>query len=641
MPERAHAAQRGQFVVGTAGHVDHGKTALVRALTGVDCDRLPEEKARGITIELGFAPWTLADGLRASIVDVPGHERFVRTMVAGATGIDAVVLVVAADDGVMPQTREHLAICRFLGVQAGVIALTKCDLAAPDLLALVEEDVRQATTDTFLASAPIVRCAALADPPVGIAELTQATARAVLENARRAEPHSAAFLAVDRVFTKAGAGTVVTGTLARGTIAVGDELEVFPPGAERPLRVHVRSLQVHGHAEPKVSAAARVALALRGGDLHAIERGSVVASPGSLAPTRIVDVELESLSAQPLAGEPLTGAPLAVRTGFRLHLGTTAFDVRARSLGDRFVRLSSKLPFVAAAGQRFVVRRGDATIGGGRIVDPEPRVLRQRARPRPWFFEEPPGRARIGRLVEEARYAGLAPAEAIRRTAVSDAAAHLTALSHRGDVILVGERAFSAPLLTETKTALLALALDHHVKSPLLAGISGVELTSRAAPRLRPLVPRALDALVAEGRLGLVDGRYRARGSDAERQEILAALLERFRRAGLEPPLDEVARTEAGLEPKAFRDAIAELQRNGSLRRVGGLHFESEVLRALADEVRRWFLTHRELGAGDLKSLGGGLSRKFAIPLLEWLDQEGVTVRRGDVRIAGPAAPRQ
>jgi selenocysteine-specific elongation factor len=526
----------------------------------------------------------------------------------------------------MPQTREHVAVCRFLGVEAGVVALTKCDLAPGDLLALVEEDIRQATAGTFLEAAPIVRCSALAAPPVGLAELTAATARALH---RRAERSGAAFLAVDRVFTKAGAGTVVTGTLARGSVSVGDELEVFPPGHEAPLRVHVRALQVHGRSEPKASAAARVALALRGDDLAAIERGSVVAAPGSLAPTRVVDVELDLLS----------GEPLAARTALRLHLGTTALDVTARPLGDRYARLSSRLPFVALAGQRFVVRESDRTVGGGRVVDPEPRVVRFRARsrPRPWFFEEPPGRARVARLVEEARYAGLTPSDASRRTGIADAPTHLTALSHRGEVVLASDRAFAAPLLAEAKATLLALALEHHAEKPILAGVSGAELATRAPARLRALAPRALEALVVDGSLTLADGRYRAHGSDAARQELLGSLLERFRRARLEPPLDEVARTEAGLEPKAFRDALAELQRSGSLRRVGGLHFESGALQALADDVRRWFSTHTELSAGDLKTLGGGLSRKYAIPLLEWLDQEGVTLRRGDVRIAGPA----
>ncbi|MDB4994211.1 MAG: selenocysteine-specific translation elongation factor, partial [Myxococcaceae bacterium] len=257
-------------VVGTAGHVDHGKTTLVKALTGVDCDRLPEEKARGITIELGFAAWDLGDGRTASVVDVPGHERFVHPMVAGAAGIDRVLLVVAADDGVMPQTREHLAICALLGVPKGVIAITKCDRVDEEMRALVEEDVTELVRGTFLEGAPIVRVAV---PPRAPAEGLDALARALvgtLDRDLRPRAAGGAWCAIDRVFSRPGAGTVVTGTLVSGEVRAGDVLDSQPTAHGGTAPVKVRSLEVHGAATEVARAPTRVALAVRGDDLSAL-----------------------------------------------------------------------------------------------------------------------------------------------------------------------------------------------------------------------------------------------------------------------------------------------------------------------------------------------------------------------------------
>jgi selenocysteine-specific elongation factor len=636
------------LVVGTAGHVDHGKTALVRALTGVDCDRLPEEKARGITIELGFAHWRVAEGLTASVVDVPGHERFVRTMVAGASGIDCVVLVVAADDGVMPQTREHLAICQLLGVSCGVIAVTKCDLATSDLLELVEEDVRSATEGTFLASSEIVRCSApSAGAPMGLAELSAAVARAWGGHARGPR-RGPAFLAVDRAFRKAGAGTVVTGTLARGTIAVGDEVDALVPGELSPARLRVRAVEVHGRAEERVSAATRLALNLRGDDVELLARGAVIGAPDTLVATNAVDASLDLLP---------QAAPLGRRTALRLHVGTTSLDVSATLLepgrerlepgGRGFVRFTSRVPVAAFVGQHFVVRRaerdGERTVGGGTIVDPSPRPRRASKRQRPFFFEAPDATAQVGLLVADARFAGITLSEAKRRCSTEgDVEAVLEDLLARRVVACSAGRYYAAEILDVAKSALVTILDEIHAAKPLLAGVSSAELSTRSPPRVRALATLAIEALVSDGAVVTEGGLFRSRahaagGASARRQDVLSSLAARYRSAGLTPPLDDVVRAELALSVPSFHDAVTELKRAGSLRLLGGLHYDTNILSSLRDSVRRWFAERPSLTPVEFKELCGGITRKHAIPLLEWLDASGVTVRRGEARVPGPA----
>jgi selenocysteine-specific elongation factor len=341
------------LTLGTAGHIDHGKTALIRALTGADTDRLPEERARGISIELGYASLTLPSGRRLSVVDVPGHERFVRTMVAGATGIDLFLMTIAADDGVMPQTREHAAVLRALGVTNGVVAVTKSDLADPDV-ALIEASELYPNSEAVAVSA---RTGA------GLDELRAAIDRAAAAVASRADAESAPVrLHVDRVFTIRGAGTVVTGTLWSGQVGRGDELEVLPQGR----RLRVRGVQVHDQPVERAPAGQRVAVNLTGTAVDELERGDVLVSgDGEMRPTYRVDAELEFRpGAEPESGDRV-----------QIHHGTREAPARLTWLGGRFWQIRLEQPLVPAAGDRLVVRQiaPPDTLGGGRVLDPHPR----------------------------------------------------------------------------------------------------------------------------------------------------------------------------------------------------------------------------------------------------------------------------
>ena len=338
------------LTLGTAGHIDHGKTALIRALTGVDTDRLPEERARGISIELGYASLALPSGRRLSVVDVPGHERFVRTMVAGATGIDLFLMTIAADDGVMPQTREHAAVLQALGVNTGVVAVTKSDLADPDL-ALLE-------ASELFPDAEAVAVSARTE--AGLDELRAALERAAGAVASRADAEAPPRLHVDRVFTIRGAGTVVTGTLWSGQIGRGDELDLLP----QDRHVRVRGVQVHDQPVDRAAAGQRVAVNLTGTAVDELERGDVLVAGGSVRPTYRVDAELEFSDREPEHGERV-----------QIHHGTREAPARLTWLGGRFWQVRLEQPIVPATGDRLVVRQiaPPDTLGGGRVLDPAPR----------------------------------------------------------------------------------------------------------------------------------------------------------------------------------------------------------------------------------------------------------------------------
>ena len=445
------------LTLGTAGHIDHGKTALIRVLTGVDTDRLPEERARGISIELGYASLELPSGRRLSVVDVPGHERFVRTMVAGATGIDLFLMTVAADDGVMPQTREHAAVLEALGVHTGVVAVTKSDLADPEL-ALIEASELLPQAEAIPVSA---RTGA------GIDALRAALERASATVASRADTTSAARLHVDRVFTIRGAGTVVTGTLWSGSIGRGDELEVLPQGR----RLRVRSVQVHDAPLERAPAGQRVAVNLTGTAVDEIERGDVlVSSEGGVRPTYRVDAELEFAGREPEHGERV-----------QIHHGTRETAARVAWLGGRFWQIRLEQPIVPAAGDRIVVRQvaPPDTLGGGRVLDPQPRrhgpsrdTLVRLERLARGEAPEPAGRAApVPRTPSEARPQKplTASAKALERR-LRDAgveppldseldAGDLAALRDAGRVVRVTQNLhYHADVLTDLRERLVALA---------------------------------------------------------------------------------------------------------------------------------------------------------------------------------------
>lgn len=628
-------------VFGTAGHIDHGKTSLVLALTGVDCDRLPEEKRRGITLALGFAPLVDPAGeIEASFVDVPGHERLVHTMIAGAGGIDRALLVVAADEGVMPQTREHLDVLRLLGVGGGVVALNKADLQDAELLELQIEELREELAGTILAGAPIVPCSARTG--AGIPELRDAllaTARGVV---REAAPYRPFRLAVDRAFSMAGAGTVVTGTARWGRVAAGDELTLLPSGAT----VRVRSVQVHGQARSLAVAGERVALGLAGIAVAEAPRGEQVLSGAGWRPTRRLAARVELLP-HGLAldeGQVLNLHLLAARVAARVE------RVHPRPLppggtGRAVLRLAR--PLLAFPGDRVVLRRPSPamTLGGGQVLDPEPPRLRRAAAalleelPCPWVDTA----ETLARWVRAAGLGGVSPSRLAARLGLLPAGveAPLGRLLEAGRV--VAGRGSPPVLLHRDVVEGVREEARRVLSGGGPAGLPLPELVSRLAPG----APEAVRALVVEDlrRAGLmreVSGRVFAADVAPLEDELAARVEEIYRSSGVEAPSPaEVARV-LGAKEKVVEGLVRFLVERKRLARVGGkwvLH--RRHLDEMVASLRAWGV--ETFGVAQFKDRFG-LSRKLAIPILEWLDSERVTRREGELRRvlrprAGTASP--
>lgn len=631
-------------VVGTAGHIDHGKSALVKALTGTDPDRLKEEKARGITIELGFAHAPVADDVMASFVDVPGHERFVRAMLAGAGGIDLVLLVVAADESVMPQTREHFDICRLLGVGRGLVVITKADVAEPGMTDLVAAEVRELVAGSFLEGAPIVAVSARTGD--GLDDL-----RARIAGLARTVPSrnatGPARLPVDRAFTLRGFGTVVTGTLVRGTLAVDAELVLLPD--ERPVKV--RGLHVHGGARPHAAAGERVAANLAGVDVAEVRRGSVLAPAGAFAVTRRADVHLTMLP----------GMALKHGARVRVHQGTAELLARVsvagaaglvESGGHADVRLRFEAPAVLARGDRLIVRSYSplVTVGGGVVLDPLP--------PRPGV-RTPRGVARMAALavrpdaaadraaalsvlVSSAGASGAFLADLGQRLGATrdDVSAAVEALVVAGTALRGGEWVVAAAALERPTAVMLAGLADFHRTQPLAPGLGLEDARSRwfrVVPA--PVVDAVVASLVAAGRLVATDTlaltSHRVSLS-AEDQATCDWLDRRFRDAGLAPPDTASLAVEAGRPPAAVEKLLQLQVKAKQLVRLDTLIFHRDALDTLKAEIRaRKAAAVDGRATVDVKAFKDtyNVSRKYAIPLLEYLDRERVTRRVGDVRI--------
>ena len=606
------------MIVGTAGHIDHGKTALVRALTGVDTDRLPEEKQRGITIELGFAPLTL-DGVGVvGVVDVPGHEAFVRTMVAGATGIDVALLVVAADEGVMPQTREHLAILEILGVSTGVIALTKADLVDDEWLALVEDDVKRA-------AAPALPSARLIPTSVrtgkGIDEL-RAELATLAKSARGREDDDLFRLPVDRTFTVKGTGTVVTGTVWSGTVARDDVVRVLPPD----LPARVRGVQGHGAALSAAVPGGRTAVALTGVETTQVPRGSTLVSDAAWQSTLVARAEVTLLPSDGPAPRP--------RGWIRFHVGTSEVGARIVSReakpGSTFsARLAFDAPVVLRAGDRFVLRESAPinTVGGGVITDPHaPR------RGKPW----PVGLSRVERLrqlLEESASHGVSLASLPIRLGVTPRDCQ-TLIAKLGDeVVVVGDVAISRDTRRAHEAGILAIVDAFHAEQPLDAGMPIQLLRSRIKVPTA-LADSAIDALVGAGRLA-VDGGMAARPGwsvtlGATDASHAARILEHLDRAGVEPPSTKELEQEIG---RPLSSVLHFLERRGDIVQVEQLRYYRSVhLSSVLDKIRMVMEHENDVTPATLRDRVG-LSRKYLIPILEYCDRVGLTVRGPSGRV--------
>lgn len=610
----------------------------MHALTGTDPDRLKEEKERGITIDLGFAHLDLGDGLTASFVDVPGHERFVRNMLAGAHGIDAVLLVVAADESVMPQTREHFEICRLLGIPRGILALTKCDVADPESQAVAEAELRELVAGSFLRDAPLVRVSARTR--AGLPELL---AR-LRDLARGAAPRPAdglPRLPVDRVFSLRGFGTVVTGTLVAGALADGDEVEILPAGR----RARVRGLHVHGVAAPRVGAGHRTAANLAGIEVGQIARGDVVSRPGTLRAATRLDVRLEMLPG---------ARPLEEQDRVRVHVASAEVLGRVRLLGARqaspgspaLAQLRLEAPAVAVRGDRLVLRAYSppVTIAGAVVLDPQP--PRRRAADRAGLADLAAARDEaaaasllVGAELERgADAAGLGARLGLARPALEALLEGAPGLVSLGDS--PGSWIGAAALAGLVERARAALA-RFHAASPLKEAMPREALRQAVFARAAPAAfERALLVLTQAGEIrvtpdavALVRHAVRLSPDEQAAREALAAAAQQ---AGLEGvTASEVARAR-GRDPALFDRVARVLQDAGELRRVGeGRLLAAERLLALARDVRERWPPGARLDVAAFKEMTG-LTRKYVIPLLEYLDRERVTRRSGNDRVVLP-----
>ena len=619
-------------VIGTAGHIDHGKSSLVLALTGTDPDRLQEEKARGITIDLGFAH-TVEEDIALSFVDVPGHERFVRNMLAGVGGMDLVMLHVAADESVMPQTREHFDICRLLRVPSGLVVLTKSDLVDASTLDVVRLEVKDLVAGSFLEGAPVV--AVSARTGAGLADLRR-TLAGLARSARTRSPEGPPRLPIDRVFSMKGFGTVVTGTLISGRLRIDDEVVCQPSGRT----AKVRGVQVHGERQVEAIAGQRVAVNLAGVDVADIARGETLTKPEAVSVTGVADIRIGLLpSARPLRH----GARVRFHQGTRELLGRVALPESEVSPGaSSFARIHLEAPAALVRGDRFILRACSplTTIGGGTVLDPLPPRKGVRSAAGIARFtrlaEAEPHAAVALTMIEEAGLSGMPVTQLVRRAGVPWGQDGQVLADIGGRAVRIGNVLVSASRLTAAEEAMLAAVAQYHADQPIAGGKPREELRERIfGPAPAAVFEHALHALVEQGR---VVARERialpGRGTalSVEESRTRDAILEILGAAGLTPPDPAILATRIAAA-RGVVDRIASLLvRQNELVKIGDLLFHPAALSRLKTELR----SMKQAGAATLDVAAFKdrykLTRKYAIPLLEFLDRERVTRRVGDVR---------
>ncbi len=629
-----------EIILGTAGHIDHGKTSLIRRVTGVNTDRLKEEQQRGITIELGFASLALPDGTQVGIVDVPGHEKFVKNMVAGASGIDLVAMIIAADEGVMPQTVEHLEICSLLGIRHGLVVLTKTDMVDEEWLELVQEDIAESLEGTFLESSPTVAVSSATGE--GIDDFIQA-----LGDVAALVPERSAInlfrLPVDRVFTMRGFGTVITGTLTSGQVRVGETIMIYPSR----MTSKVRGLQVHNSGVEEARHGMRTAINFQGLDKTAVQRGDVISTPDALVPSFMVDVTLHYLKSNK--------KPIKNRTRVRFHSGTSevlgnlilleADELAPGDTATAQMRLDS--PVTLVRDDRFVLRSYSPvrTIAGGRVLDPAP-TKHKRLRPdviagvRALLDADPA--AIISHHVAGAAYRGVSfselkivanlsdkPLNTVLQGLLTDRTIIQTDKENR---IFIHQDTFEK-LKSEIRTRLES----YHRNHPLKAGMSKEEIKSKLPPVLSPkLFNMVLQGMAKEGDIVQEERTVRSAShavslgidQEAVKEKILAA----YRQGGLRPPYFKELQRELDLDGVRSRDVLTLLVEEGKLIKAKeDLFFDAGAIGELKGRLVAYFAETPDLSAADFKEMTG-LSRKYLIPLLEYFDAQNVTIRVGDVR---------
>lgn len=636
-----------EIIVGTAGHIDHGKTALIKALTGIDADRLPEEKRRGITVDLGFAEMTVGE-VHFGFVDVPGHERFVKNMLAGASGIDLVMLVIAADKGVMPQTREHFDICRLLGINSGVIVLTKTDLVDTETLELAKLDATELVANSFLENAPIVSVSSRTGKGV---ETLKETIRQIGTQLPARRDQLVTRLFIDRSFSMKGFGTVVTGTLASGEIVEGIEMELLPDR----IKVRVRGLQTHGQAVKTATAGRRVAVNLSSIDHSSVTRGMVLVEPNILRPTQIIDAEVEVLTD--------AAKPLRSRQRVRIHIGTIEALARIQVLnkqneiepgGKDLVQIRLETPVLAVPGERFIVRSysPQTTIAGGSVID----AFAARHRPKDldhvWqhlhdlLHASGDNNEKVRLLLEDAVRSGLSFAVLQARTALRKdiLTAAIDTNIASGSIIEAGGRYVSSNEFESLSRSVEAAIEDFHRREPLAKGMPREALREKLFAFLPSEVFQSvIESLRLSGKIGLDKETIRLGSHEQKLSPVEAAFSEKifakYKNAGLEvPKLEDVLAesiTGTDLTLQNARKLFQLFLDSGEIVKVTDeFYFAKNAIDGLAASLRQFAAksSDRLIDVPKFKDLAG-ISRKYAIPLLEYFDREHITSRAGDKRL--------
>lgn len=628
-------------ILGTAGHVDHGKTALIKTLTGIETDRLKEEKERGITIELGFASLQLPSGATVGIVDVPGHEKFVKRMVSGATGIDLVLMVIAADEGIMPQTREHLQICSLLGIKKGLVALTKIDMVDEDWLELVADDVRSFLKDTFLTGSAIIPVSAVTG--AGLVDLVAAIDHVVAEV--RDKPDIGLFrMPVDRAFSMKGFGTVVTGTVTSGSINTGGAVELMPGGGT----TKVRGIQIHNKSSNSAEAGQRAAINLQGTEKDSVSRGQVLCKPASLEPTQRLDVHFQYLSG--------AGKKIRNRTIVRFHIGTSEIMARLMLLdrddlepGEQaFAQINLESPVAAVARDRFVVRRYSpvTTIGGGIVVDPLAQKHKRRSDAvlhELSLLHEGSNIEAALTIIERNGLKGITFPQLVIRTGISGASLEplIAALTEKGQIVTIDgddPRIISQSVYVALQNRIVDETKQFHGRFPLKEGISKEELRNTIGNYVnQKLFNAAMRNLEKTGHI--LTERETVRlpvhrvDLSHELEELRSAILRIYFDAGLATPtIREVTERYADKKSSLNKIFSVLLQEGMLIKITEDIYLHKEVLAKLRESYKSLLLKDGRATPASFKELTG-LSRKYIIPLMEYFDRDRLTIRTGDQRI--------
>ena len=632
-------------ILGTAGHIDHGKTALVKALTGVDTDRLKEEKERGITIELGFTFLDLPSGIRLGIIDVPGHERFVKHMVAGVWGIDLVALIIAADEGVMPQTKEHLDICKLLKVKKGLIVLTKIDLVERELLELVREEVTDIAKDTFLKDAPILAVSSLTGE--GIPQLISTLDH--LSNEVKERSSDGLFrLPIDRIFVMKGFGTVVTGTIVSGKLSLGETVEILPSGLEG----KVRNLQVYNQPVEEARAGERAAVNLQGIETSAIERGDVLVHPKTLTPTSLLDVYLEYLSIAP--------RPLKHRTQQRFHMGTSSttasiflLDREELAPGEAgFAQLRLEQSVVSFPQDRFVIRGSGAiqTLGGGVVLDTHPIKHRRYSPPvinDLILLKDGSIEQAINQYILRSGIAGISFGDLLNRVAVppNEIQTILKKMIERGDILLVDPEKLKVIEISQyqrLREMILIQLREFHQRFPMRTGLAKEEVRTKLPVELdMKLFQILINGLIQSKEVVLERDKLKLHGhqiSSADEKGLVKRVEEAVLRGKLQPPSPKELSEEWSEEQERVVAVFEHLAHEGVLVKIkSGMYFHRIPFENLKGELIKFLKSHKEITTSQFKELTGA-SRKYVIPLIEYFDQMKLTLRLGEKRILRTAS---